>query len=121
MNEKFFGRLQTLRQKIRDDINIAKNPYEILLDVIQEIGEITGEENFYPEVRDDIISVYGHVLNEEKILIIELQEISARRQKIQAALVNPNFSDEDKSRIKNALDRHDAEIKYLQSLIADKK
>lgn len=114
MSEKFFGRLQTLRQKIRDDINIAKNPYEILLDVIKEIGEITGEENFYPEVRDDIISIYGHAFNEEKILIIELQEISARRKKIQAALDNPNFNDEDKARMKNALERHDAEIQRLK-------
>ena len=120
MSEKFFGKLQTLRQKIRDDINLAKNPCEILLEVVQEIGEITGEENFYPEVRDEIISVYGHVFNEEKVLEIELQEISGRREKIQAALDNPNFSDDDKKRIEKALYRHDAEIKNLQSILKAK-
>ena len=86
MSEKFFGKLQTLRQKIRDDIKLAKNPCEILLSVAKEIGTITGEENFYPEIREEIISVYGHVFNDEKVLEIELQEISARRQKIQDAL-----------------------------------
>ena len=117
MSEKFFGKLQTLRQKIRDDINLAKNPCEILLEIVKEIGEITGEENFYPEVRDEIISVYGHVFNEKKVLEIELQEISGRREKIQAAIDNPNFGEDDKARMKNALERHDAEIARLNLML----
>ena len=117
MSEKFFGRLQTLRQEIRDDVNLAKNPCEILLNVVKEIGNITGEENFYPEIRDEIISIYGHVFNEEKVLEIELAEISERRQKIQNAYDNGNFDEDDKKRIQNALNRHDKEIERLKSLI----
>lgn len=121
MSEKFFGRLQILRQLIRDDIKLAKNPCEILLDVVQEIGTITGEENFYPELRDEIISIYGYALNDAKVLEIELAEISERRKKIQAALNNPNFSDDDKSRIQSALNRHDKEIERLNALIDAQK
>ena len=117
MSEKFFGRLQTLRQEIRDDVNLAKNPCEILLNVVKEIGNITGEENFYPEIRDEIISIYGHVFNEEKVLEIELAEISERRKKIQNAYDNGNFDEDDKKRIQNALNRHDKEIERLKSLI----
>lgn len=117
MSEKFFGRLQTLRQEIRDDVSLAKNPCEILLNVVKEIGNITGEENFYPEIRDEIISIYGHVFNEEKVLEIELAEISERRKKIQNAYDNGNFDEDDKKRIQNALNRHDKEIERLKSLI----
>ena len=121
MSEKFFGKLQTLRQKIRDDIKLAKNPCEILLSVAKEIGTITGEENFYPEIREEIISVYGHVLNDEKVLEIELQEISARRQKIQDALNNGDFSEDEKLRIQSALNRHDAEIERLNSILVGRE
>ena len=121
MSEKFFGKLQTLRQKIRDDIKLAKNPCEILLSVAKEIGTITGEENFYPESREEIISVYGHVFNDEKVLEIELQEISARREKIQDALNNGDFSEDEKLRIQSALNRHDAEIERLNSILVGRE
>lgn len=113
MAEKFFGTLQTLKQKMRDDINAAKDPYDILLDMAKEIGKITGEDNFYTEIRDNIISIYSHVFNAERVLEIELEELTTRRKKIADALNKDIFSDEDKQRMKFALDRHDKEIERL--------
>ena len=117
MADKFFGKLQDVRQKLRDDINLGKNPYEILLDVAKELGEISGEENYYSEIRDAIISNYGYVLKEKFVLKMELDEVIARRKKIQVALSNENFSDDVKQRINFALNRHDEEIERLNSLI----
>ena len=117
MAEKFFGTLQTLKQKMRDDINAAKNPYDILLNMAKEIGKITGEDNFQTEIRENIISVYGHVFNEKRVLEIELEEVTARRKRIAAALNNDAFSDEDKQRINFALTRHDKEIERLNELL----
>ena len=114
MAEKFFGTLQTLKQKMRDDINAGRNPYDILLDMAKEIGKITGEDNFYTEIRENIISIYGHAFNEKKVLEIELKEVSERRKKIADALNNDIFSDEDKQRISFALTRHDKEIERLK-------
>ena len=118
MAEKFYGTLQTLKQKMRDDINLAKNPYDILLAMAKEIGKITGEDNFYTEIRENIISIYSHVFNEERILELELEEVAARREKIAAALNSDNFSDDDKNRMKFALTRHDAEIERLKAELA---
>ena len=117
MAEKFYGTLQTLKQKMRDDINLAKNPYDILLNMAKEIGKITGEENFYTEIRENITSIYSHVFNAERVLEIELEEVTARRKKIAAALDNDMFSTDDKNRMKFALDRHDKEIDRLKALI----
>jgi len=118
MAEKFYGTLQTLKQKMRDDINLAKNPYDILLDMAKDIGKITGEDNFYTEIRENIISIYSHVFNEKRVLELELEEVTARRKKIAAALNSDNFSDDDKNRMKFALTRHDAEIERLKAELA---
>lgn len=120
MADKFFGKLQNVRQKLRDDINLMKDPYEILLNVAKELGEITGEDNFYSEIHDAIISVYGYTFKEKFPLKIELAEVIARRDKIQSALSNENFSDEVKQRINFALNRHNEEIERLNSLIASR-
>ena len=117
MAEKFFGALQNLRKQIRDDINLAKSPYEILLDVAKTVGEISGEENFYQEIRESLINIYGEVLQEKPVLEIELDEVSARREKIQAALSKKEFSDDDKRRIQSALIRHDKEIERLKEIL----
>ena len=117
MSEKFFGTMQTLKQKMRDDINLAKNPYDILLDMAQEIGKITGEDNFYTEIRENMISIYSHVFSEERVLEIELKEVTTRRKKIAAALDNDAFSKDDKDRMKFALMRHDNEIERLKALL----
>ena len=110
MAEKFFGTLQTLKQKMRDDINAAKNPYDILLNMAKE-------NNFQTEIRENIIAVYGHVFNEKRVLEIELEEVTARRKRIADALNNDSFSDEDKQRINFALTRHDKEIDRLNELL----
>lgn len=117
MSEKFYGRLQKLREQIRDDIDLAKNPYQILLDVSESIGEITGEDNFSAEIREKINTVYSHALQDVSAMKIELDEISARRQKIQAAYDSNDFDEYEKRRIKFALDRHDDEIARLKSKI----
>ena len=115
MSEKFYGQLQKLREQIRDDIDLAKNPYQILLDVAETVGKITGEDNFPYEIREKINTVYSHALQDIPAMKIELDEISARRQKIQAAYDSDDFDEDEKRRIKFALDRHDTEIERLKS------
>ena len=115
--KKSLGTLQNLRKQIRDDISLSKNPYEILLDVAKTVGEISGEENFYTEIRESVIDIYGEVFQEKPVLEIELAEVSARREKIQAALSKEEFSDDDKRRIKSALIRHDKEIERLKKIL----
>lgn len=117
MADKFFGKLQDVRQQLRDDINSGKNPYEILLDVAKSLGEISGESSYYAEIRDSIVSVYGYALQEKSVLENELAEVTARRKKIQAALSNEQFSEDVKKRINYALIRHAKEIELLNTLI----
>ena len=121
MDKKFFGSLQKLREKIRDEVTLGQNPYQILIDVADEISDITGEENFGVEIREKISALYAYALNEPQAIQIELEEVKARREKIKSAYEGGDFDEDTKRRIKFALDRHDAEIKTLEERLRGKQ
>ena len=80
------------------------------------LGEISGEETFYREVREQILAVQGFALNEKFILEQELQEVETRLEKIQAAEKNPDFTEEEHKRMGYAVERHKIEIERLKKL-----
>ena len=118
MSEKFFGTLQKLREQIRDEVTLGKNPYQILIDVAESIADITGEENFGVEIREKISDVYAYALKEPQAIKIELEEVKSRREKIKSAYESDEFDEDEKRRIKFALERHDAEIKLLEERLS---
>ena len=120
MSEKFFGTLQKLREQIRDEVTLGKNPYQILIDIAEEISNVTGEDNFGVEIREKISALYAYALNEPPAIQIELEEVKARREKIKSAYESDEFDEDTKRRIKFALDRHDAEIKLLEERLRGK-
>ena len=109
-----YGAAQDVRIKILDSINAGKNPLEILLDVAKILGEISGEESYYREIYDQILAVYGFSLEDKFVLSKELEEVSARLKKIEAAYKNPDFTEEEHKRMSYAIERHKAEIERLK-------
>ena len=111
-----YGAAQEIKVKIMDMINAGKNSTEILLEVSKMLGEISGEESFYREVYEQILAVQGLALDDKFILQTELEEVSARLEKIQAAEKNPDFTEEEHKRMGYAIERHKAEIERLKKL-----
>ena len=111
-----YGAAQEIKVKIMDMINAGKNSTEILLEVSKMLGEISGEESFYSEVYEQILAVQGLALDDKFILKTELEEVSARLEKIQAAEKNPDFTEEEHKRMGYAIERHKAEIERLKKL-----
>ena len=111
-----YGAAQEIKVKIMDMINAGKNSTEILLEVSKMLGEISGEESFYREVYEQILAVQGLALDDKFILKTELEEVSARLEKIQAAEKNPDFTEEEHKRMGYAIERHKAEIERLKKL-----
>ena len=114
-----YGAVQDVKIKIVDMINAGKNATEILLEVAKMLGELSGEETFYREVHEQLLAVQGLALNENFILQTELEEVSARLEKIQAAEKSSDFTDEEKKRMGYAIERHKAEIERLKKLGGD--
>ena len=111
-----YGAAQEIKVKIMDMINAGKNSTEILLEVSKMLGEISGEESFYREVYEQILAVQGLALDDKFILQTELEEVSARLEKIQSAEKNPDFTEEEHKRMGYAIERHKAEIERLKKL-----
>lgn len=118
MAEKNFryGAAERLRTKLNDSITLAKNPFDIILEMAEILGEISGEKNYYRNVREQIAAAYGLALNDKFVLEKEIEAVSARLKKIEAAYQNPDFDDEEHKRIGFALERHKREIERLKEM-----
>ena len=111
-----YGAAQEIKVKIMDMINAGKNSTEILLEVSKMLGELSDEESFYNEVKEQLLAVQGIALKDKFILEKEIEEVSARVEKIQAAEKNPDFTEEEHKRMGYAVERHKAEIERLKKL-----
>ena len=120
-DRKFFGAAQELRTKLSTSLDLAKNPLEIILELAELVGEMSGDESYRETVREQILSVYGLALGDKFILDDELAAVKARLEKISAAYDNPAFTEEEHVRIGYALESHKAEIARLENLKADVK
>ena len=116
MAEKKMGAVENLREKLNDSITLCKDPLEIILEMAEIIGELSGEKNFYRTIQENISTTYGKIFKNKIALDKEIEIVSERLKKIEAAAQNPEFDDDEKRRIIFALERHKKEIERLQSL-----
>ena len=116
MAEKKIGAVENLREKLNDSITLCKDPLEIILEMAEIIGELSGEKNFYRTIQENISTTYGKIFKNKFALDNEIEIVSERLKKIEAAAQNPEFDDDEKRRIIFALERHKKEIERLQSL-----
>ena len=116
MAEKKFGGVERLREKLNDSISLCKDPLEIVLELAEIIGEISGEKNFYRTIQEQISTNYGKVFENPFAIDNEIKIVSERMKKIEESAENPEFDDDEHRRIIFALGRHKQEIERLESL-----
>ena len=118
MAEKDFmyGAAERLREKLNDSITLAKNPFDIILEMAEILGEMSGEKNYYRTVQEQLHTNYGLILNDKFVLDKEIKLIEERLKKIEAAYNNPDFAEDEHQRIGFALARHKAEIERLKNM-----
>lgn len=111
-----FGAAERLRSTINNSVTLGKNPFEIILEVADILGEISGEKKYASNLRKQINSLYGLALNDKFVLEKEIEEVAARLEKIKAAYENPDFDDDEHQRIGFALERHKAALERLNAM-----
>ena len=116
MAEKKFGAVEVLREKLNESVSLVKDPLEIVLEMAELLGELSNEKNFYKTIQEQISTNYGLVLKNQFAIDKELEIVSERMKKIEAASKSPEFDEDERRRIFFALERHKKEIERLESL-----
>ena len=81
----------------------------------------SGEPGYAGYVKDQLRAVYGCALQEEKLLTDELDDVTARLHRIEAAYESDEFTEEEHTRIGFAITRHKKNIERLKELIQKAK
>ena len=116
MAEKKYGDIERLREKLNESVSLVKDPLEIVLEMAEIIGEISNEKNFYRNIQEQIFTLYGKTFKNKIAIDKEIEVVTERLKKIEAAAENPEFDEDEKRRIIFALERHKKEIERLESL-----
>ena len=113
----YYARGEAVKTEFLGMIHAAKSPFDILMVLAKYLEETTHEEGFAEKIKDNLRSIYGILLEEKKLLADELTEVQERLARIENALENPNFSEEEKKRIRFAIDLHEKNVKRLEAMI----
>ena len=112
-----YSKEQNLKIDLMRLIQNAADPYDIIVCVAEHLEKLSQEQGYARQVVAEMRAVYGLALKEEKPLADELKEVEERAQRIKAAYEGGDFNDEEKARIKMALEAHEKNIARLQKMI----
>lgn len=115
------GKEQQMKMAILDMIHRAESPYDIIYMMAKRLEAASGEPGYADYVKDQLRAVYGCALQEEKLLTDELNDVTARLRRIEAAYESDDFTEEEHTRIGFAITRHKKNIERLKELIQKAK
>ena len=115
------GREQQVKMEIVSMIHGGESPYDVIYHVAQWLEKASGEPGYAQYVLDAMRSVYGCALQHVRPMEDELRDVEARLVRIRAAYEDPVFTEEEKKRIRFAIDLHVKNIARLKECIARAK
>ena len=115
------GKEQQIKMKIVSMIHGGESPYDVIHHVAQWLEKTSGEPGYAQYVEDAMRSVYGCALQHVRPMEDELRDVEARLVRIRAAYEDPVFTEEEKKRIRFAIDLHVKNIARLKECIARAK
>ena len=101
------GREQQVKMEIVSMIHGGEPPYDVIYHVAQWLEKASGEPGYAQYVLDAMRAVYGCALQHVRPMEDELRDVEARLVRIRAAYENPVFTEEEKKRIRFAIDLHE--------------
>ena len=111
------GREQQVKMEIVSMIHGGEPPYDVIYHVAQWLEKASGEPGYAQYVEDAMRAVYGCALEHVRPMEDELRDVEARLVRIRAAHEKPEFTEEEKKRIRFAIDLHVKNIARLKACI----
>lgn len=115
----YYARGETIKTAFLGMIHAAKSPFDILMVLAKYLEATTHEEGFADKIKENLRSVYGILLADKKLLSDELAEVEERLSRIKDAKENPNFTEEERKRIRFAIDLHEKNVDRLAAMIKE--
>ena len=115
------GREQQVKMEIVSMIHGGESPYDVIHHVAQWLEKVSGEPGYAQYVEDAMRAVYGCALQHVRPMEDELRDVEERLARIRIAYKKPEFTEEEKKRIRFAMDLHKKNIVRLKELIARAK
>ena len=111
------GREQQVKMEIVSMIHGGESPYDVIFHVAQWLEKASGEPGYAQYVEDAMRAVYGCALEHVRPMEDELRDVQARLVRIREAYGKPEFTEEEKKRMRFAIDLHEKNIERLKALI----
>lgn len=111
------GQQQQVKIELVEMIHSGENPFDIIYHVAKWLESESGEPGYAQYVEEQIRAIYGFALEHEKPIKDELDEVTARLKRIETAFANPDFTEEEHTRIGFAINRHKKNIERLQTML----
>ncbi|MBQ9365003.1 MAG: hypothetical protein IJT82_04415 [Schwartzia sp.] len=105
---------QNIKTDLLGMIHSAENPFDIICRVAEYLEEASHEDGYAEQVKANLRSIYGVCLLDEKLLTDELHDVEERLKKIQDSYENGEFTEEERTRIRFAIDEHKRNIERLK-------
>ena len=115
------GKEQQIKMEIVSMIHGGESPYDVIFHVAKWLEQASGEPCYAQYVEDAMRAVYGCALEHIRPMEDELHDVEARLVRIRAAYDKPEFTEEEKKRIRFAIDLHVKNIARLKECIARAK
>ena len=111
------GGQQQVKMEIAGMIHGGESPYDVIFHVAQWLEKASGEPGYAQYVEDAMRAVYGCALEHVRPMEDELRDVEERLVRIRAAHEKPEFTEEEKKRIRFAIDLHVKNIARLKACI----
>ena len=111
------GGQQQVKMEIAGMIHGGESPYDIIYHVAQWLERTSGEPGYAAYIEEQMRAVYGLALMHVRPMEDELRDVEARLVRISKAYQKPEFTEEEKKRIRFAIDLHVKNIARLKACI----
>lgn len=117
------GVQQSIKMDLLEWIQEARDPYEIIYGVARYLERASAERGYAQHIIDNIHTIYGEALREEKPLADEIKAIASRKQRIEDYLArtakDDTVSEEERARLNFAVKAHERKIQQLEKKPAE--
>lgn len=108
---------QNIKMELLGMIHSGESPYLIIDHMARYLEAVSDEPGYAGHVRENLRSVYGCALLQQRLLTDELKDVETRLKKIEKAQAKDDFTEEEKTRIGFAITLHQRNIQRLKGLI----